>query len=381
MGEPATAASDRYALAVVAFELLTGEKPFQAEHFAAQARAHIEDDPPRVSELDPELSERGRRRDRPRHGQGSRRPLGDRRRSSSSGSASRSRRRRGRKARAGHHRDPPARRRATARRRPRGPRARSPRPSARLVGPGTGVLLAAPGRGAAGRRARLPAAEGQRRRQGQPGVEDEHADRDGDREEGDADAHATATATKTETPAPTADGDADAEAAEAEALGPARRRQREPAPGRGVQPQQRRQVRRGAAGRAAGGPEGLPGRRQGQPVRLRAVRARAGPARHRRRRGRRRDAQPAARSATPTTSARPSRSCSRRPRRPRRRAEPRGRRPRRRRRAVHVARAGTARLRPRALDAARGACSSSAPRTASARPTWRPRWPTTATAR
>ena len=53
MGEPATAASDRYALAVVAFELLTGEKPFQAEHFAAQARAHIEDDPPRVSELDP----------------------------------------------------------------------------------------------------------------------------------------------------------------------------------------------------------------------------------------------------------------------------------------------------------------------------------------
>ena len=58
MGEPAIAASDRYALAVVAFELLTGEKPFQAEHFAAQARAHIEDDPPRVSELDPELSER-----------------------------------------------------------------------------------------------------------------------------------------------------------------------------------------------------------------------------------------------------------------------------------------------------------------------------------
>jgi serine/threonine-protein kinase len=58
MGEPAVAASDRYALAVVAFELLTGEKPFQAEHFAAQARAHIEDDPPRVSELDDRLSER-----------------------------------------------------------------------------------------------------------------------------------------------------------------------------------------------------------------------------------------------------------------------------------------------------------------------------------
>jgi eukaryotic-like serine/threonine-protein kinase len=58
MGEPAIAASDRYSLAVVAFELLTGEKPFQAEHFAAQARAHIEDDPPRVSELEPSLTER-----------------------------------------------------------------------------------------------------------------------------------------------------------------------------------------------------------------------------------------------------------------------------------------------------------------------------------
>jgi eukaryotic-like serine/threonine-protein kinase len=45
-GEPATAASDRYALAVVAFELLTGRRPFEAEHFAAQARAHIEDPPP-----------------------------------------------------------------------------------------------------------------------------------------------------------------------------------------------------------------------------------------------------------------------------------------------------------------------------------------------
>jgi hypothetical protein len=52
MGEPSTAASDRYALAVVAFELLTGEKPFTAQNFAAQARAHVEDDPPRASERD-----------------------------------------------------------------------------------------------------------------------------------------------------------------------------------------------------------------------------------------------------------------------------------------------------------------------------------------
>jgi serine/threonine protein kinase len=58
MGESATAASDRYALSVVAFELLTGEKPFNAEHFAAQARAHVEDDPPRPSELNPDLTDR-----------------------------------------------------------------------------------------------------------------------------------------------------------------------------------------------------------------------------------------------------------------------------------------------------------------------------------
>jgi hypothetical protein len=58
MGEPAVAASDRYALSVVAFELLTGQKPFNAEHFAAQARAHVEDDPPRPSELNPDLTER-----------------------------------------------------------------------------------------------------------------------------------------------------------------------------------------------------------------------------------------------------------------------------------------------------------------------------------
>src|ERR671917_1522584 len=54
-GEGATPASDRYALAVVAFELLTGERPFQAENFAAQARAHVEDDPPAASSINPDL--------------------------------------------------------------------------------------------------------------------------------------------------------------------------------------------------------------------------------------------------------------------------------------------------------------------------------------
>jgi len=48
-GEQATAASDRYALAVVAFELLTGRRPFAADHPAAQARAHVEADVPSAS--------------------------------------------------------------------------------------------------------------------------------------------------------------------------------------------------------------------------------------------------------------------------------------------------------------------------------------------
>ena len=55
VGEAATPASDRYALAVVAFELLTGERPFGAGHFAAQARAHVEDRPPLATERDPSL--------------------------------------------------------------------------------------------------------------------------------------------------------------------------------------------------------------------------------------------------------------------------------------------------------------------------------------
>ncbi len=56
LGEAATSASDRYALAVVAYELLTRSRPFEAEHFAAQARAHIEDPVPPASTRAPELS-------------------------------------------------------------------------------------------------------------------------------------------------------------------------------------------------------------------------------------------------------------------------------------------------------------------------------------
>ena len=60
-GHAATDASDRYALAVVAFELLTGRRPFTADHPAAQARAHVEDRVPSAS-----AAARPARRGRPR---------------------------------------------------------------------------------------------------------------------------------------------------------------------------------------------------------------------------------------------------------------------------------------------------------------------------
>jgi serine/threonine-protein kinase len=51
-GRSATPASDLYSLAVVAYELLTGTRPFRAEHFAATARQHIDQppDPPSLRE-------------------------------------------------------------------------------------------------------------------------------------------------------------------------------------------------------------------------------------------------------------------------------------------------------------------------------------------
>src|SRR3954453_21042161 len=54
-GEPATAASDRYALAIVAFEMLTGERPFAVDHPAAQARAHVQARVPDATEVAPDL--------------------------------------------------------------------------------------------------------------------------------------------------------------------------------------------------------------------------------------------------------------------------------------------------------------------------------------
>ena len=57
LGEPASEAGDRYALAIVAYELLVGQRPFSAEHFASQAHQHIELEPPRASAENHELPE------------------------------------------------------------------------------------------------------------------------------------------------------------------------------------------------------------------------------------------------------------------------------------------------------------------------------------
>jgi predicted Ser/Thr protein kinase len=54
-GEPATAASDRYALGVVAFELLTGRRPFSGDTPTTEAFAHIHADVPSAVAVDPTL--------------------------------------------------------------------------------------------------------------------------------------------------------------------------------------------------------------------------------------------------------------------------------------------------------------------------------------
>jgi eukaryotic-like serine/threonine-protein kinase len=56
LGRPATGASDRYSLAVVAYELLVGERPFTSDSVAAVARQHVEQPPPRPSEFNRNLT-------------------------------------------------------------------------------------------------------------------------------------------------------------------------------------------------------------------------------------------------------------------------------------------------------------------------------------
>ena len=54
-GERATPASDRYALAVLAFELLTGKRPFERETSTAEAMAHVSAPIPPASVENPDL--------------------------------------------------------------------------------------------------------------------------------------------------------------------------------------------------------------------------------------------------------------------------------------------------------------------------------------
>jgi serine/threonine-protein kinase len=54
-GERATAASDRYSLAVVGFELLAGERPFAASSTTVEAARHVTDDVPSIQSVKPEL--------------------------------------------------------------------------------------------------------------------------------------------------------------------------------------------------------------------------------------------------------------------------------------------------------------------------------------
>jgi tetratricopeptide (TPR) repeat protein len=49
LGQPATESSDLYSLAIAAFEMLVGERPFSGDHAAVLARQHIEAEPPHAS--------------------------------------------------------------------------------------------------------------------------------------------------------------------------------------------------------------------------------------------------------------------------------------------------------------------------------------------
>ena len=54
-GEAITSATDRYSLACVAFELLTGRRPYDRESSTAEAATHAHDTPPSVRDVDPTL--------------------------------------------------------------------------------------------------------------------------------------------------------------------------------------------------------------------------------------------------------------------------------------------------------------------------------------
>jgi serine/threonine-protein kinase len=55
MGERTTPASDLYSLAVVAFELLTGRRPYEGDSVAAEAAAHVTGELPSVCDFNPDV--------------------------------------------------------------------------------------------------------------------------------------------------------------------------------------------------------------------------------------------------------------------------------------------------------------------------------------
>jgi serine/threonine-protein kinase len=54
-GEKATPSSDVYAIGVILFEMLAGRLPFEADSPTALALMHLRDEPPRVTDLNPEV--------------------------------------------------------------------------------------------------------------------------------------------------------------------------------------------------------------------------------------------------------------------------------------------------------------------------------------
>ena len=131
-GEKATPASDRYALAVVAFELLTGRAPFERESSTAEALAHVQRADPAGIAPQSRAAAAGGRRPRPRAREGSGAPVPTRQPTSST-----------------HFDDALARRRAAGRTR------RRAAPRSRRVGPPL-ARCADRARRSAGRRASSP---------------------------------------------------------------------------------------------------------------------------------------------------------------------------------------------------------------------------------